>query len=116
MHHISSNTHFCLIMEQLDGESLGALWPVFDNNEKSHHFYGSVEKGPAPHHLFHKADTNPAICGPFDSESEFDAVLAKRIRAIWAVNGKHGSNRTRMPCRECMNPGSLIQISNQVIF
>lgn len=54
-----------------------------------HSFYGSVERGPVPHHLFHSADSDPAICGPFDSESAFNAALVRRLRAIWTANGKH---------------------------
>ncbi|KAH6704235.1 kinase-like domain-containing protein [Leptodontidium sp. 2 PMI_412] len=109
MYRLPSNGHLCLVMERLDGESLEAMWPVLDDDEKSTvcdklkdvfatirkipmpypNFYGSVEKGPMPHHLFHSADADPAICGPFDSESEFNAALVRRLRAIWAENGKH---------------------------
>lgn len=96
-------------MERLDGESLGALWPVLDNAEKSTicgklkdifttirkipipqpQFYGSVERGPVPHHLFYSADSDSAICGPFKSESGFNAALVRRLRVIWATKEKH---------------------------
>ncbi|KAL5315722.1 hypothetical protein ACEPPN_016592 [Leptodophora sp. 'Broadleaf-Isolate-01'] len=109
MYRMPSNGHLCLIMERLDGESLETMWPVLDNDEKSTvcgklkdvfaaifripmpypNFYGSVERGPVPHHLFHSADGDKAICGPFGSEKEFNAALVRRLRAIWAANGEH---------------------------
>jgi aminoglycoside phosphotransferase (APT) family kinase protein len=109
MYCIPSNGHLCLIMERLDGESLEAMWRVLDNDEKSAvcgklkevfatirkipvpypNFYGSVERGPVPHHLFYSADADPAIRGPFDSESEFNTALVRRLREIWAMNDKH---------------------------
>ncbi|KAG4438323.1 hypothetical protein IFR05_006210 [Cadophora sp. M221] len=109
MYRMLSSSHLCLIMEKLDGESLEAMWPELDNNEKSTvcgklkdvlaaireiplpypNFYGSVERGPVPHHLLYSADADKAICGPFDSENEFNVALVKRLRSIWAGNGKH---------------------------
>jgi aminoglycoside phosphotransferase (APT) family kinase protein len=92
-------------MERLDGESLEVMWPVLDTDEKSAVCgklkdvftairkipipYGSVGKGPVPHHVFHSADTEPVICAPFDSGSKFNAALVRRLRAIWAANEKH---------------------------
>lgn len=102
-----SNGHLCLIMERLNGGSLEVMWPELDEDEKSAicgklkdvfaairkipppSFYGTVDKGPVPHHLFHSAKGDPAICGPFDSESEFNAALVKKLRVIWAANLKH---------------------------
>ena len=107
MYHIPSNGHLCLIMERLEGESLEAVWPALDEDEKSAicgtlkdvfgairkvlppRFYGSIERGPVPHHLFYSAEGDTAVCGPFDSEHEFNAGLVKRLRAIWAANGRH---------------------------
>jgi hypothetical protein len=72
MYRMPLNGHLCLIMERLTGRSLE--WPTLDEDEKSaicsklkdafaairkiRHpgFYGSVEKGPVPHHLFHSAE------------------------------------------------------------
>ena len=105
MYRIPSSGHLCLIMERLDGESLEVMWPVLDTDEKSAVCgklkdvftairkipipYGSVGKGPVPHHVFHSADTEPVICAPFDSGSKFNAALVRRLRAIWAANEKH---------------------------
>jgi hypothetical protein len=37
-------------------------------------FYGSVERGPMPHHLFHSAEGDESICGPFTSKLELHAA------------------------------------------
>jgi hypothetical protein len=87
-------------MERLHGELLEAVWPALSEDQKSsicctlkdvigairkvHHprFYGSVGRGPVPHHLFHSAEGDTAIYGPFNSESEFNAGLIERLKAI----------------------------------
>lgn len=33
MHRLPSNGHLCLIMQRMEGESLGAMRPVLDNEE-----------------------------------------------------------------------------------
>jgi hypothetical protein len=94
-------------VERLDREPLDVLWPTLDEDEKSTisrklndafstirkipqpGFYGSVERGSVPHHSFYSYEADLAICGPFDSESEFNAALTRRQKAIWAENGKH---------------------------
>jgi hypothetical protein len=70
---------------------LQALKDVIGAIPKVHHpgFYGSVGRGPVRHHLFHSAEGDTAICGPFNSESEFNAGLVRRLNGIWAANTRH---------------------------
>jgi aminoglycoside phosphotransferase (APT) family kinase protein len=107
MYRIAANGHLCLIMERVQGESLEEMWPTLGENEKSAlcrqlremfqtirdircpNFYGSVEKGLVPHHLFHSRDGDRAICGPFDSEHDFNAGLVRKLQVVWAENGRH---------------------------
>jgi hypothetical protein len=83
------------------------LWPGLREDDKSaicsalknaisaihkiHHpgFYGSVARGPVPYHLLYSKDGDTAICGPFNSESEFNAGFIGRLRAIWVTNMTH---------------------------
>lgn len=107
MFRMASTGHLCLIMQRLSGESLETMWPILDEDGKtticrklkeffatirripSPGFYGSVERGPMPHHLFHSAEGDGSICGPFTSELELHAAFVKKLRDIWATNGKH---------------------------
>lgn len=107
MFRMASTGHLCLIMQRLSGESLETMWPTLDEDGKtticrklkeffatirripSPGFYGSVERGSMPHHLFYSAEGDRSICGPFTSELELNAAFVKKLREIWATNGKH---------------------------
>ncbi|BDD57420.1 hypothetical protein MAP00_002783 [Monascus purpureus] len=107
MYRIPTNGHLCLVMERIQGESLEAIWHMLGEDAKSTicskirtlfdtirsvpspGYYGSVDKGPVPHHLFHSPESDGTICGPFHSEYDFNKGLVKRLRSIWAANGRH---------------------------
>jgi aminoglycoside phosphotransferase (APT) family kinase protein len=102
MYRIASTGHVCLIMQRMPGEPLDQLWPTLTEIEKSdicaklkalftliRHIpapllYGSVDKSRFRHHLFHSRDRDREICGPFDSEEQFNAAFVKRLRSDWA--------------------------------
>jgi hypothetical protein len=96
-------------MELMDAELLVELWYTLEDDEKlavctklkdafnlirripSSGFYGGVARTHIPHHLFYNKEGDRTICGPFESESEFNAGLVKKLRALWAHNGMHMS-------------------------
>lgn len=107
MYRIASTGHVCLIMQRMPGESLDQLWSTLDEFEKSDicaelkelftsirdipapPLYGSIDKGRFHHHLFYSPDGDPEICGPFDSENQFNAALVKRLRSAWVRMERH---------------------------
>lgn len=107
MYRIPSTGHVCLIMQRMPGMSLDQLWPTLNNLEKSDicaklndiitsirsipapPLYGSVLQGRFHHYLLYSPDYNKEMCGPFDSEEQFNAALVKRIRSAWEDMGKH---------------------------
>jgi hypothetical protein len=107
MYRITSTGHICLIMQRIPGESLEHIWPALQEAEKSDicarlneiflsirnvpapQFYGSVDNGKFHHYLFYSPVSDQEICGPFNSESQFNAALVKRLRSDWAQMKKH---------------------------
>ncbi|KAF1939248.1 hypothetical protein EJ02DRAFT_259588 [Clathrospora elynae] len=105
MYRILSTGHLCLVMERLQGETLEMLWPGLEEKEKSlvctelkkaidtlrelpaPGFYGGVGRTCIPYHLFWDPERKKEICGPFDSETEFNAGLVKKLRANDEMNG-----------------------------
>ncbi|KAE9963683.1 hypothetical protein BLS_009067 [Venturia inaequalis] len=99
-----SNGHLCLVMERLPGESLEALWPSLEEEEKttichklrdafnflrtlpSSGYYGGIGRTRIPDHLFNDREANKAVCGPFASETEFTSGLVLNLNAISQVN------------------------------
>lgn len=85
-----------LVMDRLEGRSLGKVWPDLDETQKeritdelkgilskmrsllSPTFYGSISKGPLQHRFFLTREPVPDINGPFDDEEQFSAALAKQ--------------------------------------
>ncbi|OJD19952.1 hypothetical protein AJ78_00146 [Emergomyces pasteurianus Ep9510] len=96
-----------LVMERLAGVSLENIWAELTEDEKSTicgklkaifdtvhgiappNFYGTVTKGPIPHHLFYSREKDPDICGPFASEFAFNRSFVKNLRYIWALNERY---------------------------
>ncbi|KAF2026440.1 hypothetical protein EK21DRAFT_74175 [Setomelanomma holmii] len=107
MYRIASTGHVCLIMQRMPGVSLDQLWPTLKDFEKSvicaklngiitsirsipaPPFYGSIDQGRFHHYLFYSAVVDKEICGPFDSEDQFNAALVERLRSAWAQMKKH---------------------------
>ncbi|PMD48095.1 kinase-like protein [Hyaloscypha variabilis F] len=93
MYRMPSNGHLCLIMERLEGELLESLWPTLGEDDKSaicsvlKNAISAIRK--VHHPGFYGSDGDTAICGPFNSESEFNAGFIGRLRAIWATNMRH---------------------------
>lgn len=104
MYHLLSTGHLCLVMERLPGETLEHLWPELDVEEKwticvelkramdrlreipPPGFYGGVGRTPIPHHLFWDPEQKKEICGPFESESLFNAGMVGKLRENDALN------------------------------
>ncbi|KAF1842083.1 uncharacterized protein K460DRAFT_380032 [Cucurbitaria berberidis CBS 394.84] len=107
MYRIASTGHVCLIMQRMPGESLAQLWPTLEESEKSDicaklkevftsirqipapPLYGGVDNGRYHHYLFYSPDRDREICGPFDSEDQFNAALVKRLRFEWEHMKRH---------------------------
>lgn len=107
MYRIASTGHVCLIMQRMPGVSLDQLWPTLKDCEKSNicaklngiiksirsipapPLYGSIDQGRFHHYLFYSPDVDKEICGPFDSEEQFNAALVKRLRSAWAQMKRH---------------------------
>jgi hypothetical protein len=105
MYHLSTG-HLCLIMERLPGEPLEALWPSLKEEEKtaicnklrdafdslrklpSPGYYGGIGRTRIPDHLFNDREGDKAICGPFNSGTEFTAGLVLKLSRISEAN--HG--------------------------
>lgn len=102
-----SDDRLFLVMEFLEGESLDGLWKSLSDDEKSHimsrlkdmfdgmhslpspGFYGSVDKGCMPHHLFYSYPTDQSISGPFLHENEVNNAIAGKLRSIYTYNKKY---------------------------
>ncbi|KAF2762717.1 hypothetical protein EJ05DRAFT_534213 [Pseudovirgaria hyperparasitica] len=107
MYRIPSTGHMCLIMQRMPGETLDSLWPGLSEFEKSEvctklkelftlirdipapPLYGSVDGSRFDHYLFYSRERDREICGPFDSEEQFNGALVKRLRFDWARMGRH---------------------------
>ena len=105
MYRTLSTGHLCLIMERLQGDTLEVLWPGLEEKEKSAvctelkkvidtlrelpapGFYGGVGRIRIPYHLFWDREQRKEICGPFNSESEFNAGLVNKIKSNDELNG-----------------------------
>lgn len=77
-----------LVMEYLQGDTLGFLWPNLQEPDKDlifsklravfnqvrtlqpSGFFGSVNKSQMPHYLFFSLGYDPKISGPFESETD----------------------------------------------
>lgn len=107
MYRMPSTGDLVLIMERLPGETLETLWAALKEDEKSlicgklreafttirkipsYGFYGSVGRGLVPHHLFHSAEADSSICGPFYAETDLNAAFSKKLEQIWTENGAY---------------------------
>jgi hypothetical protein len=105
-----STGRVCLIMQRMPGVPLDQLWPALDDFEQADlctklngiirsirsipvspiPLYGTADQSPFHKHLFYSPDEDKEICGPFDSEDDFNAALMRRLRSIWANRKKHG--------------------------
>jgi aminoglycoside phosphotransferase (APT) family kinase protein len=104
MYHLPSKGHMCLVMQRLPGDTLEHSWSGLDEDEKSEictrlksaiddlraipttGFYGGVGRTCIPYHLFWDPDQQKEICGPFDSEGQFNAALLRKLRDIDDMN------------------------------
>ncbi|TKA25447.1 hypothetical protein B0A50_06314 [Salinomyces thailandicus] len=95
-----------LVMQRKPGVRLDYIWPNLTEEEKTSLttqlrkvmdslraatcpqpcFFGSVDGGPVPHHLFYSEDKNHQISGPFDSEEAFNMGLVLRYKEIRDIN------------------------------
>jgi hypothetical protein len=100
MYRMAGTGHVCLVMQRMPGVPLDQLWPTLTDFEKSDictqlngiiasirsipapPLYGSIDHGQFYHYLFYSPDADKEICGPFDSEDQFNAALVKRVRSI----------------------------------
>ncbi|OJD09676.1 hypothetical protein ACJ73_10153 [Blastomyces percursus] len=91
-------------MERLRGVSLENIWAELTEDEKSTicgklktifdtvhdiappNFYGTITKGPIPHHLFYNREKDPDICGPFASEFAFNRSFVKNLRLTFCLS------------------------------
>jgi hypothetical protein len=94
-------------MQRMSGKPLNQLWPTLSGLEKSDvcaqlkqiftsirqipapPVYGSVDQGRYHHYLFYSPVNDREICGPFDSEPQFNASLVKHLRSDSAENNRH---------------------------
>lgn len=107
MYRLPSTGDLCLVIQRLPGDTLEHLWPELDEKEKSGictrlksaieylraiptaGFYGGVGRTCIPYHLFWHPDEQKEICGPFDSENQFNAGLVQKLRDMEDLN--HGN-------------------------
>lgn len=93
-----------IVMERIHGQRLDTLWPCLSASEKDSviaslkntlkhirslkgQFFGSVDRGSLPHHLFYTTEHDPARSGPFDSEQELNRGLLQQYQYVQALNG-----------------------------
>lgn len=97
---------FFIVMERIPGPTLDIMWPHLSEDDKDaliarlktvfddlrsvacpwSAFFGSVNGGPVPHHLFFCPDPMPTITGPFSSEEHFNSGLVEKYRLILEMN------------------------------
>lgn len=95
-----------IVMQRVPGVPLDSLWAdlaefekysltaklrsVFDQMRSipcpSPAFFGSVDYGPVPDHLFYSAEADRHISGPFDSETAFNNGLILQYKRIQDMN------------------------------
>jgi hypothetical protein len=98
MYRTFSTGQLCLIMERIHAETLEVLWPGLTEAEKSAicaelkriintlrelpapGYYGGVGRTCVPYHLFWVPEKKKEICGPFDSETEFNAGILEKLK------------------------------------
>lgn len=96
-----------LVMERLPGNTLESLWPTLNESEKEmilaktqnivkqiraiphQNFFGSVDKGHIPHHLFYWPAYPSYVSGPFTAEKAFVQGLISKSRLNAEENGRH---------------------------
>ncbi|KAF4633569.1 hypothetical protein G7Y89_g4551 [Cudoniella acicularis] len=96
-----------LVMERLPGETLESLWPGLQESEKGlilaktreiiakirtvphSSFFGTVDKGRMPHHLFYWPNYPANISGPFTSERALIQGLVAKSRLNAQENKRH---------------------------
>lgn len=106
MHRDTDGTLF-LIIEFVEGETLESLWKTLSDDEKTHivcklkaifdgirslpspGFYGSVNKGSIPHHLFYTNPLDRKISGPFLHEYEVNGAITAQLRSQIALNRQY---------------------------
>jgi hypothetical protein len=91
-----------IVMERIRGSNLIVLWDSLSNDDKTSitqslrgvfdcmrqalgpipTFFGSVDNGPIPHHLFWDPDDDPKFCGPFNDENKFNSGLLAQYKRI----------------------------------
>lgn len=96
-----------IVMELVPGAPLDILWQDITEDEKTAltaelrcifegmrlavcpdpAFFGSVDRGPVPDHLFYSMTGDKKITGPFDSEKAFNDALVLQYRTIRDMNG-----------------------------
>lgn len=96
-----------LVMERLPGVSLEDIWTKLTEDEKTiicgklktifnavhnsapPNFYGTITKGPIPHHIFYSRENDPDTRGPLASEFAFNHSFVKNLSYIWALNERY---------------------------
>lgn len=97
-----------LVMQRMPGVQLDALWEGLSEDEKSllvvdlrsifdslrRHkcpqadFFGAIDGGPVPHHLFFCHDDRPELTGPFQGEAAFNGGMAAQYKDLRELNNQ----------------------------
>lgn len=96
-----------IVMERLRGNTLESLWPSLQEPQKDiilsqtqaiikqlrsiqhQRFFGSVDRGHIPHHLFYWPKYPTHVSGPFNTESQFIKGLISKSRLNAQGNDRH---------------------------
>nr|POE94582.1 hypothetical protein CFP56_16821 [Quercus suber] len=102
------NEELFLVMQRMPGVQLDALWGELSEDDKAllvvnlrqvfdelrrHEcpqagFFGAVDGGSVPHHLFFCHDDRPDLTGPFQGEAAFNAGMVAQYKDIRELNNQ----------------------------